>query len=204
MILVVSGSRLRQRPRNDTRTGRRQVLVPTAILVGFLVGTLKVVTVNFSSRLASILRPRPVRPISLGQLLALAAGLAVPCFLMLTAIDITYRYRRVYPEIDLLAFLGFYVATSSEGSILHRYWVAQPLQRSSASYQRMPRCSFTNCRRLGRLNFICAMEYSLIIIQLCCARQGFCFSRTVRGRDNFAAFLAEAFLAGMGRRDDVG
>jgi hypothetical protein len=77
---------------------------------------------------ASILRPRPIRPIFLGQLLALAAGLAVPCVLMLTAIDMTYRYRMEFsPEINLLAFLGFYVATNSKGplAILHRYrgWI---------------------------------------------------------------------------------
>jgi hypothetical protein len=73
---------------------------------------------------ASILRPQSLRPISHGQLLALAAGLAVPCVLMLTAICVTYRYRmEFYPEIDLLAFLGFYAATSSAGAlaILYRY-----------------------------------------------------------------------------------
>jgi hypothetical protein len=75
-----------------------------------------------------ILRPQFLRPISLGQLLAVAAGLAVPCALMLTAIYIAYRYRMdFYPEIDLLAFLGFYAATSSAGAlaILHRYrgWI---------------------------------------------------------------------------------
>jgi hypothetical protein len=44
----------------------------------------------------------------------------------LTAIYITYRYRmEFYPEMDLLAFLGFYAATSSAGAlaILHRYRV---------------------------------------------------------------------------------
>jgi hypothetical protein len=43
---------------------------------------------------------------------------------MLTAISMTYRYRmEFYPEIDLLAFLGFYAATSSVGplAIVHRY-----------------------------------------------------------------------------------
>jgi hypothetical protein len=73
---------------------------------------------------ASILRPQSLRPISLRQLLALAAGLAVPCVLMLTAIYIAYRYRMdFYPEIDLLAFLGFYAATSSMGAlaVLQRY-----------------------------------------------------------------------------------
>jgi hypothetical protein len=73
---------------------------------------------------ASILRPQSSRPISLVQLLALAGGLAVPCVLMLTAIYTAYRYRmEFYPEIDLLALLGFYSATSSAGAlaVLHRY-----------------------------------------------------------------------------------
>jgi len=73
---------------------------------------------------ASILRPQSLRRISMGQLLALATGLAVPCVLMLTAISTAYRYRmEFYPEIDLLTFLGFYATTSSVGAlaILHRY-----------------------------------------------------------------------------------
>jgi hypothetical protein len=78
----------------------------------FLTDLLPIVFIAFL--VASILRPQSLRPISLGQLLALAAGLAVPCVLMLTAISMNYRYRMdFYPEIDLLAFLGFYAATSS-------------------------------------------------------------------------------------------
>jgi hypothetical protein len=92
----------------------------------FLTDLLPIVFIIFL--LGSIFRPQSLRPISLGQLLALATGLAVPCVLMLTAIYISYRYRmEFYPEIDLLAFLGFYAATSSvEGlAIVHRYraWI---------------------------------------------------------------------------------
>jgi hypothetical protein len=88
----------------------------------FLTDLLPIVFIVFLA--ASILRPQSSRPISLLQLLALAGGLAVPCVLMLTAIYMAYRYRMdFYPEIDLLAFLGFYAATSSAGAlaILHRY-----------------------------------------------------------------------------------
>src|SRR5262249_14326778 len=72
----------------------------------------------------SMLRPHLLPPISLGQLCALSIGLAVPCVLMSIAIYISYRYRMdFYPEIDLLAFIGFYIATSSaEGlAIFRRY-----------------------------------------------------------------------------------
>jgi hypothetical protein len=88
----------------------------------FLTDLLPIVFIVFLA--ASILRPQSLRRISMAQLLALAAGLAVPCFLMLTAIYTAYRYRmEFYPEIDLLMFLGFYAATSSVGAlaILHRY-----------------------------------------------------------------------------------
>jgi hypothetical protein len=92
----------------------------------FLTDLLPIVFVVFLA--ASFVRPQSLRPISLGHLLALAAGLAVPCVLMLTAIYLAYRYRmEFYPEIDLLAFLGFYAATSSTGAlaVLHRYrgWI---------------------------------------------------------------------------------
>jgi hypothetical protein len=51
----------------------------------------------------------PFRLFSPAQGLALAAGLALPCVLMLTAIFMCYRYRmEFYPEMDLLAFLGLY------------------------------------------------------------------------------------------------
>jgi hypothetical protein len=58
--------------------------------------------------------PPPVfRPVAYAQGLALATGLAVPCFLMLIAISMSYRYRmEFYPEIDLLAFLGLYATVS--------------------------------------------------------------------------------------------
>jgi hypothetical protein len=55
------------------------------------------------------------------QGLALAAGLAVPCVLMLTFISMNYRYRlEFYPEMDLLAFLGLY-AIISNPSLLARF-----------------------------------------------------------------------------------
>jgi hypothetical protein len=61
------------------------------------------------------------RLFSYAQALALAAGLAVPCLLMLTAISMNYRYRmEFYPEIDLLAFLGLY-ATVSNPVLLARF-----------------------------------------------------------------------------------
>jgi hypothetical protein len=45
------------------------------------------------------------------ELAAVACGLAVPCVAMLMAISMNYRYRmEFYPEIDLLAFTGLYVA----------------------------------------------------------------------------------------------
>lgn len=53
---------------------------------------------------------------SLRHAAALAAGLLAPCFLMLSAVSMTYRYRmEFYPEIDLLAFLGLYsILTNQE------------------------------------------------------------------------------------------
>jgi hypothetical protein len=59
-----------------------------------------------------------------GRWLALAAGLAVPCVLMLAAIYMSYRYRmEFYPLIDLLAFLGLYAVVSDEAllAIFSRY-----------------------------------------------------------------------------------
>jgi hypothetical protein len=56
----------------------------------------------------------PFRLFSPVQGLALAAGLAVPCVLMLTFISMNYRYRmEFYPEMDLLAFLGLYTTVSN-------------------------------------------------------------------------------------------
>lgn len=61
------------------------------------------------------------RLFSYAQALALAAGLAVPCLLMLMAMYMSYRYRmEFYPEIDFLAFLGLY-ATVSNPSLLARF-----------------------------------------------------------------------------------
>jgi hypothetical protein len=86
----------------------------------FLTDLLPMVFIVFLA--VSILRRQSLRAISLGQLLALAAGLAVPGVLMLTAIALAYRYRMdFYPEIDLLAFLGFYVATSGAATLAVLY-----------------------------------------------------------------------------------
>jgi hypothetical protein len=63
----------------------------------------------------------PFRLFSPAQGLALAAGLAVPCVLMLTFIWMNYRYRmEFYPEMDLLAFLGLY-ATIRNPALLARF-----------------------------------------------------------------------------------
>jgi hypothetical protein len=63
----------------------------------------------------------PFRLFSPAQGLALAAGLAVPCVLMLSFIFMDYRYRmEFYPEMDLLAFLGLY-ATVSNPALLARF-----------------------------------------------------------------------------------
>jgi hypothetical protein len=62
-----------------------------------------------------------LRLFSPAQGLALAAGLAVPCLLMLSFIWMCYRYRmEFYPEMDFLAFLGLYV-TVSNPSLLARF-----------------------------------------------------------------------------------
>jgi hypothetical protein len=57
----------------------------------FLTDLLPIVFIVFLA--ASILHAQSLRPISLWRLLALAAGLALPCVLMLTAISMHYRYR---------------------------------------------------------------------------------------------------------------
>ncbi|HEV2474360.1 MAG TPA: hypothetical protein VGS41_16910, partial [Chthonomonadales bacterium] len=65
--------------------------------------------------------PLPSFRISCAEGLALAAGLAAPCVLMLSAISMNYRYRmEFYPEIDLLAFLGLY-ATVTNPALLIRF-----------------------------------------------------------------------------------
>jgi hypothetical protein len=76
---------------------------------------------------ASMLGLRPWRRFSRALLFPLAIGLAVPPALMLLAISMNYRYRmEFYPEIDLLAFLGFYAVTGSTPAleiILRRRWL---------------------------------------------------------------------------------
>ena len=65
--------------------------------------------------------PQSSRIFSYAQGLALAAGLALPCVLMLSYIYMSYRYRmEFYPEIDLLTFLGLY-ATVSNPDLLARF-----------------------------------------------------------------------------------
>jgi hypothetical protein len=59
--------------------------------------------------------------VSIARALALAAGFAVPCLLILTALSMCYRYRvEFYPELDLLAFLGLF-ATVSDPALLERF-----------------------------------------------------------------------------------
>jgi hypothetical protein len=72
--------------------------------------------------------PLPTRPSSFAQMLALAAGLAVPCLLMLMAMSMNYRYRmEFYPEIDFLAFLGLYTIVRDPALLArfyrHRRWM---------------------------------------------------------------------------------
>jgi hypothetical protein len=60
------------------------------------------------TRRAAVLQP-------MGRWLAVAAGLALPCLLMLTAISMNYRYRmEFYPEMDLLALLGLYAVVTND------------------------------------------------------------------------------------------
>jgi len=104
----------------------------------FLTDLLPIVFIGFL--IGSIIHARLSKSISLGQILALAAGLAIPCILMLMAVYLAYRYRmEFYPEIDLLAFLGFYAAISNGESlaILRRYrvWIATATLVSIVSAQ---------------------------------------------------------------------
>jgi len=82
------------------------------------------------TRRAVVLQP-------LGRWLAVAAGLTVPCLLMLTAISMNYRYRmEFYPEMDLLAFLGLYAIVSNEELLAvfsrWRHWMVAALAVSIA------------------------------------------------------------------------
>jgi hypothetical protein len=102
-------------------------LLPIAFIV-FLAMALWPARRIFSERLRKDARfvpctdPLPASQIfSHAQALALAAGLAVPCVLMLTTIYMSYRYRmEFYPEIDFLAFLGLY-ATVTNFDLLARF-----------------------------------------------------------------------------------
>jgi hypothetical protein len=69
------------------------------------------------------------RSLAATQAAALAVGLSLPCLLMLTAITMAYRYRMdFYPLMDLLAFLGLYLALA-DAALQHklarnRLWLA--------------------------------------------------------------------------------
>lgn len=85
--------------------------LPAICFIAFLLYALK-------TRRSKVLLPA-------GRWLALAAGLTVPCVLMLSAIYESYRYRmEFYPLIDLLAFLGLYAVVSDEALLasFSRHW----------------------------------------------------------------------------------
>jgi hypothetical protein len=88
------------------------------------------------SRRSQVLHP-------MSRWIALAAGLLAPCYLMITAISMNYRYRmEFYPEIDLLAFLGLY-AVVSDGALLagfnrrRRWMLASALVSVAAAFVAM-------------------------------------------------------------------
>lgn len=63
------------------------------------------------------------------EVLALAAGLALPPLLMTTAIHMSYRYRmEFYPLFDFLGIVGLIVVARSAqlGALFlrHRFWIA--------------------------------------------------------------------------------
>lgn len=63
---------------------------------------------------------------------AVAIGLLAPCVLMLTAIDMSYRYRmEFYPEIGFLAFLGLYSTVTDDAMLAtlarYRKWMSAAL-----------------------------------------------------------------------------
>ncbi len=81
---------------------------------------------------AAIVRRRSASPPPAGQWVAIATGLLAPCVLMLTAMSLTYRYRmEFYPEIDFLAFLGFYLTLTDDATMAAfarvRKWMAVAL-----------------------------------------------------------------------------
>lgn len=69
---------------------------------------------------------------------AVAIGLLAPCILILSAIDMSYRYRmEFYPEIDFLAFLGLYSTVIDERMLAtfarYRKWMTVGLTVSIVS-----------------------------------------------------------------------
>jgi hypothetical protein len=79
----------------------------------FLTDLLPICFIGFLLYALKTRRYKALLPVS--RWLALAAGLLVPCVLMLAAIYMSYRYRmEFYPLIDLLAFLGLYAVVSDE------------------------------------------------------------------------------------------
>lgn len=79
----------------------------------FLTDLLPICFIGFLLYALKTRRYKALQPVS--RWLALAAGLIVPCVLMLAAIYMSYRYRmEFYPLIDLLAFLGLYAVVCDE------------------------------------------------------------------------------------------
>jgi hypothetical protein len=92
----------------------------------FLTDLLPICFIGFLVYALKTGRSKVLLPVS--RWLALAAGLAVPCVLMLAAIYMSYRYRmEFYPLIDLLAFLGLYAVISDEALLASfskcRHWM---------------------------------------------------------------------------------
>lgn len=86
----------------------------------------------------SLFRRRSASLPSPSQCIAIAAGLAAPCVLMLTAIAMSYRYRmEFYPELDFLAFLGLFLVLTDENVratfFRFRAWMAFALVVSVAA-----------------------------------------------------------------------
>jgi hypothetical protein len=71
----------------------------------------------YGPAIALLVRHRRVSPATF-KAAAVATGLLVPGFLIVTAISIAYRYRmEFYPEIDFLAFLGLYLTVSNRANL---------------------------------------------------------------------------------------
>lgn len=93
-------------------------------LIGFLV--------------AKLWRGRDEKMPRLSEWLPLAAGLLIPCLLMLCALSMSFRYRmEFYPEFDLLAFLGLIAVYRDERlhavCVRARVWLAAALAVSILS-----------------------------------------------------------------------